>query len=535
MSGRWPIPGSERRALPGARILKRTNPRLKIEVLLKLRRARRLPELNHRPPTIMTRKQLASRFGASKADIAAVIRAFDKLKIATASSDRATRTVRLRGTVGQMEKAFATRLFDYAHEDGDYRGRVGPVHVPDEIKHVVEAVFGLDSRIVARRRRLSAHAGSRVTAAMMTAAWYTSKRLAAHYSFPDGDGAGQTIGLLEFGGGYFSSDLRQYCKLAGIDMPRVTTVSVGGTSTSRRDGTQGEVMLDVEVVAGVCPKAAIAIYFAPWTEEGWIAGLDAILQDEKNDPGVVSVSWGNAEDTDIWTDQAIAQINEMLKEAAYRGITVCVAAGDDGSSDGVDDGLAHVDFPGSSPYALSVGGTTIRSADGNNLEMVWKDGEGLRSRHGGSTGGGVSGVFARPAWQKDVKIKSVNRGAIIGRCVPDVAANADWNSSPYLLVVDRKPQPNGGTSAASPLWAALVTLINAKRRAASWVGYLTPLLYQRAGRKDRETIGALGCNDISSGDNATAMAGGYRAGRGYDAASGWGTPNGLKLLSLLPP
>ena len=168
-------------------------------------------------------------------------------------------------------------------------------------------------------------------------------------------------------------------------------------------------------------------------------------------------------------------------------------------------------------------------------DIVWKEGDGLRSHNGGSTGGGVSALLHRPGWQKRIKVKSVNPGAILGRCVPDVAANADWSVSPYLLVVNGVPQANGGTSAASPLWAALIARINAKRPAGKRIGYLTPLLYQGRRGGKAETVGAFGCTDVRSGNNATDMIGGYVAGIGYDAVSGWGTPNGLRLLSVLPP
>src|SRR5262249_421646 len=150
------------------------------------------------------------------------------------------------------------------------------------------------------------------------------------------------------------------------------------------------------------------------------------MHDTTNDPGVVSISWGFAEDADIWTASAMKQVNQSLLEAAHLGITVCVASGDDGSSDAISDGHAHVDFPGSSPYVLSVGGTTIPSKTGNHPDIVWKEGDGLRSDNGGSTGGGVSAEFAKPTWQSGIDIPSVNPGSIVGRIVPDVAANADW-------------------------------------------------------------------------------------------------------------
>jgi kumamolisin len=307
-------------------------------------------------------------------------------------------------------------------------------------------------------------------------------------------------------------------------------VSTDGTPTNASDGNEGEVMLDIEVVAGVCPKSTIVAHFADFTEQGWITILDAVMQDSTNNPGVVSISWGFAEDAFIWTDTAMNEVNQSLLEAAHLGITVCVASGDDGSSDAISDGLAHVDFPGSSPYVLSVGGTTIPSKTGNSSDIVWKEGDGLRSDGGGSTGGGVSASFDRPSWQSSINIPSVNPGAKAGRIVPDVAANADWDASPYLLVVDGNAEPNGGTSAATPLWASLIALINAK--GGQRLGYVTPLLYQPAS-SGTGTVGQQGCVDITSGDNNTDQIGGYFAAVGYDAVSGWGTPNGVALASAL--
>jgi kumamolisin len=230
----------------------------------------------------------------------------------------------------------------------------------------------------------------------------------------------------------------------------------------------------------------------------------------------------------------MAQINETLQEAALLGMTVCVAAGDDGSSDAVTDGLAHVDFPSSSPYVLAVGGTTIPVKGGTGPDIGWKEGDGLRADNGGSTGGGVSAVFPLPSWQANVAVSPVNPGAGPGRVIPDLAANADWNASPYLLVVDGQSQPNGGTSAASPLVASLLTRINAQRISAGGgpVGYLTPVLYQPTA--SGATVGATGCTDVSSGNNITDQTGGYTAGDGYDAVSGWGTPNGVALAAAIP-
>ena len=525
--------GSKRVALPGARLLGRANPHAIIEVTVKLRRKRELPELKGRLSTTMKRGDLVEMYGAAETDAEMASRIFEALGLRIVSVNLGSRTVRVSGTVAAMENAFLVKLFDYAHESGNYRGRVGYIHTPKELRDIVEGVFGLDSRRVARRRKHPVRNIRNVRSLSLEGSWYTPAKLAAHYNFPAGDGAGQSVGLIEFGGGYFPDDLNAFCQTVGVSVPKVTAISTDGIPTNQEDGAEGEVMLDIEVVTGFCPNANIVVYFAQWTEQGWITALDAVVHDTDNNPGVVSISWGYAEDADLWTEQAMTQLNETLKEAAYLNTTICVAAGDDGSSDAVTDGQAHVDFPGSSPYVLSVGGTTMLTGDRTKTDIVWKEGDGLRADGGGSTGGGVSAVFPRPDWQKQVKIASVNPGAIVGRVVPDVAANADWTASPYLLIVDGASQPNGGTSAASPLWAALITLINGTRAATNRVGYLTPVLYQAHGGNGGTTVGAASCDDIVSGDNITDAAGGYSAGHGYDAVSGWGTPNGANLLEAL--
>jgi len=519
--------------LPGARALGLTNPHATIEVTLKLRRMRALPDVDS--GRRMTREELAAAHGASRDDIKAVTDAFTKFGLSVVTTNAATRSVVLSGTAEAMQSAFQVKLMNYSHQSGDYRGRVGAIQVPSEVNQIVEGVFGLDDRRVARRRRNPARANSHVRETVsIPASWYTPPQLAKHYNFPAGDGSGEVVGILEFGGGFFHNDLTNFCRLAGTPVPLVKTVSVDGISTTARDGAEGEVMLDVEIVAGSCPKAMIVVYFAHWSERGWVSILDAVIQDNANDPGVLSISWGAPEDTNVWSKSGIRQINEALHEAALLGITVCVASGDDGSSDADLDGHAHVDFPAASQYVLSVGGTTIPHKGATSPDVVWFEGTGLRETNGGSTGGGISTVIHRPAFQSGIHLTSVNPGAINGRIVPDLSANADWNASPYLLVVDNGAEGNGGTSAATPLVASLITRINEQRGTGKRVGYLTPLLYRApAGSASGPTVGALGCTDVTSGNNNTAHVGGYSAAAGYDAASGWGTPNGIKLLSAL--
>ncbi len=524
------LEGSRRIPLPGAKALGPTNPNAVIDVLVKVRRKKAVGDLHTRPEPI-GREGVASTYGASAEDIDTVAKTFEKLGLQVVATNPATRTVELSGSAEDIEQAFQVKLFNYEHPDGNYRGRVGEIFVPASLKDLVTGVFGLDDRRVARRRRrYETHKGGAKSAGQSS--WYVSNQLGQRYSYPAGDGAGQAVGLLEFGGGYFRSDLAMFCQLAKVPEPTVKAISVDGTSTSAHDGAEGEVMLDVEVVAGLCPKSTICVYFAHWSEKGWIQALDATVNDTTNKPSVVSASWGNPEDVGIWTHAAMTEINETLKDAAMAGMTVCIAAGDDGSSDADMDGHAHVDFPAASPYVVAVGGTAIPKKGRPLPDIVWFEGDGLRqpnNPNSGATGGGVSAVFPRPSWQQNITIKSVNPGAIVGRVIPDVAADADWTVSPYLLVVDGQAQPNGGTSAASPLVAALIVLINGG--ATSPVGYLTPLLYQPG--PNGQPLGASVCKDVVSGKNTSAKVGGYSAGPGYDAASGWGTPIGTQLAQAL--
>jgi kumamolisin len=532
------IEDSQRLPLPGAEATSAANPNQIIEVMIKIRRKQALPDLTGRPDKVMTREELAATYGATQDDAQKVIAALKPFGLQATGTDLASRTVTFTGTVGEMENAFLVKLFNYSHPDGGYRGRTGLLHIPKELDGIVTGVFGLDNRHVARRKKhVTTHLTNQSATTSIPASWYTSAQLASHYSFPAGDGSGQAVGLLEFGGGYFPDDLESFCQLANISEPTVIPISTDGTSTSAKDGAEGEVMLDIEVIAGVCPKSTIAVYFAQFTEKGWITAIDKATQDRQNNPGVISASWGNPESVYIWSKSAMTAINETLKEAALLGVTVCIAAGDDGSSDAdTKDGLAHVDFPSSSPYALAVGGTTIPKKGVQQPDIVWFEGSGMRNQKdpSGSTGGGVSAVFPRPSWQSAINIASVNPGAITGRVIPDIAANADWVASPYLLVVDGGAQGNGGTSAATPLVASLITLINATLKAPNRTGYLAPVLYQaNPGAAAGITIGAACCTDVTSGDNKTATAGGYSAGVGYDAVSGWGTPVGTELANAI--
>ena len=522
------IKGSKRAPLPGAKLLGRTNPRAIIEVMLKLRRKKPLPELTGRPSRIMTREELGATYGASQDDIQKVTAAFRGYGLKITKVNATTRTVLLSGSVAKMERAFQSALFDFEDESGNFHGREGYIYAPRGVAPMIRGVFGLDTRRVLRRApppRSPQDLGKGLKGIPHS---FTPGELAKRYDFPKGDGKGHTVGILEFGGAFFQRDLKEFCKLVGVPVPKVTTVLAHRTEDRHDPDATAETMLDVEVVAGICSRSNIVLFFSSWSEHGWMKALDAVIADRSN-PAVVSISYGWAEDKGIWTTSAMSVTNDMFQDAALLGITICVSSGDYGSSDGLKDGLAHVEFPASSPFVLCVGGTSIPSKHAGR-EVVWHHSDGR------ATGGGVSAIFPRPSYQSNVNIRTVNLLplAIVGRCIPDVAANADPDRSPYAIVLQGKIVGYGGTSAATPLWAALITLINA--HLGERIGFLTPLLYRtRRGGAGRGLIGQLGCKDITKGNNITADFGGYRAREGYDAVSGWGSPKGTALLAALRP
>ena len=333
---------------------------------------------------------------------------------------------------------------------------------------------------------------------------------------------GQCIAIIELGGGYRSRDLTAYFRKLGIPMPLIKAMSVDGghnQPTGDPNGPDGEVMLDIEVAGSVAPGAKIVVYFAPNTDAGFLDAVTTAIHDTLNKPSAVSISWGSAESE--WTNQAMQAMDTAFQDGAALGVTVCCAAGDNGSTDGVNDGLLHADFPASSPYSLACGGTRLEGSGSTiKKEIVWNEGV-----SGGATGGGVSDTFALPKWQANANIPpSANPGGRIGRGVPDVAGDADPITG-YQVLVDGKQFTIGGTSAVAPLWAGLIALFNQKLGHSA--GYLNPGIYSLP-----SSSGAF--HDITEGNNdITGKNGPYPAGSGWDACTGWGSPDGSKLLSVL--
>jgi kumamolisin len=513
------ISGSERQPVRGARLIQNAHPDQTVEVSIRIRSkaegkrkelkaALQQPGFQH-----ISRTQFENTLGADPADLEKIKKFAHEynLKVQETGTELARRTVVLSGTVSDLQKAFNVELKEYSHPNGNFRGRSGAIQVPTEVADIVTGVFGLDNRPQAEPhfRRLPQTPGIKAHTASTS---HDPNDVAKIYDYPEGDGAGQCIGIIELGGGFKLDDLNTYFSSLNIKQPQVISVSVdqGKNDPTTPDSADGEVMLDIEVAGAIAPAAKIVVYFAPNTDRGFLDAITTAVHDSTNQPSVISISWGSAESQ--WTSQAMTNMDEAFQSAAAMGVTVCVASGDNGSSDGVNDGNNHVDFPASSSFVLACGGTTLQASNDEIVkETVWNN------TGGGSTGGGVSDVFPLPAWQEgfDVPGPSDQTG---GRGVPDVSGDADPNTG-YNVLVDGETAVYGGTSAVAPLWAGLVARINGDT--GKPIGFLNPLIYSQA-------VETSAFHDITEGNN-----GAFKAAEGWDACTGLGSPDGAKLLAAL--
>lgn len=539
------LEGSERRPSPGAQLVGPADAHERFDVTILLRRrtdGEPLPDFSHfksHPGTRerMSDEEFARKYGASEEDIRKVTDFVRANGLAVKETNAARRTVIASGTVEQMSKVFGVALNKYEHHvprhrgkaptKETYRGRDGFIHIPKDLQAIVEGVFGLDNRNITKRNAADPPGTTTLTTAQIT----------QKYNFPTNSAAGQTIGIVSAGGGYMSSDINT---TFGGAPPTVTDVSVDGqTNLGFADG---ETTQDICISGLAAPGAAIAVYFQDGSQSGWVDMMHKIAHPTGTDPVVSVISSSfyicDGDDSGTLSNEGISTalinaVNSAFQDAAIQGVTICIASGDTGSSSKVGgnpgawgysfgaDNKAHVQFPGSSPWVLSVGGTTLA-----NDEYVWNDPDSGDPLNWGTTGGGVSDFFGLPSYQNGAGVPGSVNDNHAGRGVPDVAANASINSGYKGLTVGGSSFVGNGTSASSPLWAGLIAVINAAL--GSNVGFVNPAIYE---------LRSAGFNDIVPGsgpaDNSNSGVTGYPAGPGWDACTGWGSPNGQALLNSL--
>ncbi|ALE07748.1 peptidase S53 [Arthrobacter sp. ERGS1:01] len=515
---RVPLPGSERAPAPNAAAAAPGAAATgTVEISVYLRRAGDVPD--DALPGKSAGPDAAAAYGASAADIDLVTTTLTGLGATVTEADAATRRLRVSGPAGVLAGIFGTTLETVTSTAPDnatvtHRHRTGGLSVPAALDGVITAVLGLDDRPQSR-------AQFHVSPAKAANVSYSPPQLGTIYGFPQGtDGTGQTVSIIELGGGFDQADLDTYFAGLGITGPTVTAVGVDGAVNvpgGDPQGADGEVLLDVEVVGALANGASVKVYFAPNTDAGFVDAIAQAAHDTPT-PAAISISWGQSEDQ--WTAQARTAMDNAMIDAAVLGITVTAAAGDNGSADGETDGNNHVDFPASSPHALACGGTRLEANPTTGAvqsETVWNDST------SSATGGGVSDTFPLPSWQANITAKAKKGGATAakGRGVPDVAGVADPETG-YNVRVDGTDMVIGGTSAVAPLWAALIARM--AQSAGHGFGLIQPALYANLAAGSTTP----GFRDITKGSN-----GAFHATAGWDACTGLGVPVGTALLAAL--
>lgn len=528
-----PLPGSRRTLRPNSRAAGPINPSEIASLTVRVRSggdpkalAKKAYDLASTPLAqrqYLTHEELEKQNGASQDDLDKIEHFAQEHDLMVVHRSAAERSVVLKGKLGDLLAAFHADVQIYHHASGTYRGRKGEIMLPEELSKIVTGVFGFDTRPKHRaphRQKsaaLSGPGGQNGVAAT---------DFATRYKFPANlDGTGQTIAIIELGGGYRSSDLKLFFKEIGVTNPKISSVAVdhAGNHPTTADSDDGEVMLDIEVAGAVAPKATFVVYFAPNNgDKGFLDAISAAVHDSQRKPSVISISWGGPEAS---TDQqGVDAFHELFAAAGALGITVCVASGDHGTADldaGHWDKQIHVDHPACDDLVLGCGGTQIDSGK----DVVWNDGTpfdvNVSGGGGWASGGGISQIFAVPSYQMNAKLPvSIDSGKA-GRGVPDIAMSA----TNYFTRVDTSEGASGGTSAVAPLMAALVARLNQAKKKN--VGFLNPFLYANVAK------GVV--LDVTSGTNAIKNTiRGYEAGPGWDACTGLGTPDGTAILNNLP-
>lgn len=570
-----------------------------IEVTVKLRRKSEegLPTLDEfvagKRAHGITRQILADRYGATQQDVAAVQDWATKNKLSVTRFDLARRHVHLVGSAGAMQQAFGVKLsvYEHARTKTQFRCPENDIQVPESLEPIITGVFGLnDMPVVVRHstRTVGRKAAVKSDPKQQFPGSFYPNEVAKLYNFPPTQGEGQRVAILEFGGGFDPSVLNDYfTKNIGLATPpTVNGISILNTKIQVDRDVTGEVYLDIEVVGSMAPKAAMDVFFAPWTANGYVNAIDQAIHND--DYAALSISYGIDEDLRGATNNPAwpmlnKAVDEAFRDGTAIGLPIFVSTGDQGSSSlrgALQNGdeitvystKAHASYPSTSPYATAVGGTQLYATDSTALqEVVWNEmGHVLEGEFqsgqsssiqkgkyyiGGATGGGVSDRYLTvPSYQTaaGIHLQSSNKPPASGRMVPDVAGNAG-SSTGYL--VSQPPgspytvAPVGGTSASAPMWAALMACVREALSTAMNgkvpVFFFNDFVYASGataafrdivgGREftyDSDGAPVIGAFTPVGNNNSTATDG-YNAQKGYDLCTGWGTPNGVELLGQL--
>jgi subtilase family serine protease len=358
-------------------------------------------------------------------------------------------------------------------------------------------------------------------------------------------GAGRTIVIVDsFGSPTIANDLHVFDQQWGFPDPDLQVMKFGNVppfdpNDPTMVGWAQETTLDVEYAHAIAPGAKIVLAETAVAEVEGTSGLPEMMNAEKSliDRGigdVITQSFGATENTfpgfDSGDFSSLLNLRFAFKDALVHGVTVLASSGDVGATDFESDASTLYPFrvnswPSSDPLVTSVGGTMLNlDNNGNRLspDVVWNDGF-------GAGGGGVSGVFSRPAYQSLVT-KEVGKQ----RGTPDISMSSAVNGGAWVYYSFVNPQSPwhifGGTSEASPIFSGIVAL--ADQVAHHRLGLINPGLYL-LGTLSQHGSHGTGIVDVTSGNNSFGGVTGFDAGTGYDLASGWGTIDAATFVPAL--
>jgi hypothetical protein len=512
---------------------------MQIAVSLPLRNRAELAEMNRRlynpaDPLFgkyLTPQQFEERFGATQADYDAVVAFLRSRGLVVSNNATGRNLILASGSTAKIQAALAVKINKYKLPHGaEAYANAGEPIVPSEIASKIIGVIGLDN-LATRHPHISRPnlLSPRIVPHVIGSGPFgglTPTDIKTAYKITQGslDGDGQTVGLLELDG-YIHSDIKAYTDKYDLGDADLEDVLLNGFNGAPTSINTEEVVLDIEMIKAIAPKAKILVYEAANTAPNFVAILNEMARTGK--ARIISISWGNAENE--MTLSEVQTEHDIFERMVNAGQAVYAASGDDGAFGDTNRGnptLVVADDPAAQSNVVAVGGTTLKvTGKGGEYvsETTWND----IAVRAGSGGGGISQYWPKPDFQKGIG------STLDKRELPDVSLNSSplTGYSYYATIPGGagKFLVGGGTSFAAPLWAAFHALVNQQRVSlgSNELGFPNPQIYSIAGsNKYVDTF-----HDIK--DSSTN--GFYAATAGFDDATGWGTPIGDNLLNALAP
>ncbi len=475
----------------------------------------------------LTPEQFTEKFGPTEQDYQAVMNFAQRNGFRVTATHPNRVLLDVDATVADIEKAFHVTMRVYQHPKEARRFYAPDVEPSVGLGVPVLAINGLNNftlphpaNLKIAPRQKTAHA--RPADGSGSSGTYMGKDFRAAYAPGVSlDGSGQSIGLVQFDG-YYPSDITTYESIALLPNVTLTNIYIDGFDGTPTD-TNGniEVSLDIEMVISMAPGLSKVILYEAPTNGIPNDVLNRMATDNLARQLSCSWGWGGGPDTNA---------DAIFQEMASQGQSFFAASGD---SDAFIDSTS-TNFPADDPYITSVGGTTLTTTGSEGpwvSETVWNWGVEFGSTADGiGSGGGISTSYPIPIWQQGIAT-SGNGGSTTMRNIPDVALTADnvdviaGNGTDYGDLGGI-----GGTSCASPLWAAFIALVNQQAPTNSPVGFINPAVYLIGTELDYTSD----FQDTTTGNNEwIGSQTQFTAVPGYDLCTGWGTPTGSNLINAL--